>query len=219
MLIQQLLRFFFPPKCAFCKQLLEKEETDLCHHCRKNAPVFPSEKNRFSFLARWTSVWYYKDDVRNSLLRFKFGRYRSYSAFYGRQLALRLIDCQMDTFDLLTWIPISGRRRFRRGFDQAQLLAEALGQELGVQPVRLLKRVRHTPPQSRLKSPELRRANISGAYTVTDFDAIAGKRILLVDDILTTGSTALECARTLLSAGAGEVWCAVMASAGRSPKK
>lgn len=212
-MLERLMNLLFPPKCVLCRKLLSKEETDLCRSCRTHAPVFSKEKIKFSFVAGWTAVWYYKDNVRHSLLRYKFSRYRSYVPCYSRQLAMKLQTANFDTFDVLTWVPISRLRRWRRGFDQVELLAQATAQQLGVQAVPVLKKIRHTPPQSGIKTAAQRRANVLGAYTVIDREAIQGKRVLLLDDIITTGATVSECARMLMLAGAEQVRCAAMAVA------
>ena len=205
----QLLNLLFPPKCILCRELLKAEETDLCHSCRKDAPFLTKAKNKYSFVAGWTAIWYYKGNVRRSLLRYKFYRGRSLAAAYGRLLATQLMAAGQDSFDVLTWVPISPLRRIRRGYDQGQLLAEALGRELGVTPVRCLRKVRHTKVQSRLNRESQRRANVSGAYRICA--DVKDQRILLLDDIITTGATVSECAKTLLVAGAKEVRCGAVA--------
>ena len=213
------MALLFPPKCVFCRRLLAKDETDLCAPCRRNAPVFSKGKFKLSFVARWTAVWYYKDTVRQSILRYKFGKRCSYAPFYGRQLAMKLQTEGLDDFDVLTYIPISRLRRWKRRFDQVELVARAVAGELGVPLTQVLKKVRHNKPQSSLKTAAQRRANALNAYQVTDPDAIRGKRVLLLDDILTTGATAGECARTLLTAGAQEVNFAAVAVASHKEKQ
>ena len=108
-------------------------------------------------------------------------------------------------------MPLSPQRERKRGYDQARILAENAGAALGLAPVRLLRKVRHVSPQSRITAPEERKANISGCYEVTGPEAVKGKRILIIDDIITTGSTVSECARMLLLAGAEEVNAASLA--------
>ena len=104
----------FPPKCVLCKKLLSKEETDLCRNCRENAPEFGTHKIKLSFLAQWTGLWYYKENVRLSILRYKFYGKRSYASTYGRLLAMKLLKEGWDDTDVLTWAPISRQRKFRR---------------------------------------------------------------------------------------------------------
>ena len=210
-LIYRLFGWLFPPKCVLCRALLEEDETDLCHNCRVHAPAAPMSHKKLPYLDRWTAVWYYEDTVRLSILRFKFHNARSYAQTYGRFLAMKLLETEMTDFDILTWVPVSPLRRLRRGYDQVELLAKAVGRELGVTPVRLLKKRRHTPPQSGITDTAKRRANVLGAYRVTNPEFLQGKRILILDDVITTGSTISECARTLLTGGAKQVNCAAVA--------
>ena len=128
-------------------------------------------------------------------------------------LAMRVLQEYPEGFDILTWVPVSRLRRFTRGYDQVELLAHAVGQELGMTPVSTLKKVRHNRPQSGIVGQAKRRANVLGAYRAICTQEVQGKRVLLLDDIITTGATAGECARVLLTAGAKEVHCGCVAAA------
>ena len=110
-------------------------------------------------------------------------------------------------------MPTASRRRFHRGYDQARLICRALGKELSMKPEPLLRKLRNNRAQSGLHDPSQRRANVLGVYRYRGKTGLAGRRVLLVDDILTTGDTAGECARVLRTAGAGSVCCAVVAAA------
>jgi len=208
----RLMQLLFPPKCVLCRKLLTEEETDLCAQCRADTPEVNSVKRKLPYLAKLITLWYYEGSVRSSILRYKFRGSRSYCQSYGRLLAMKLLQEDI-SFDVLTWAPISRRRKRSRGYDQVELIARAVAKEIGTAPVPTLKKVRHNRPQSRLKDAAARRANVLGVYRVTDPEKVAGKRILLLDDIITTGATASECARTLLTAGAKEVICATVAVA------
>lgn len=216
-MLYKLLDLLFPRKCVLCKRLLTEDETDLCHSCRIETPEFTKSKKSVSFVARWFAVWYYKGDVRKSLLRFKFGNRRSYAISYGKLLAMKIHE-NFENFDILTGIPTGFLRKFKRGYDHVNLIAQATAQELGVPFVPTLKKIRQTPPQSSLASSARRKANVLGAYRVLDPAQIAGKRIVLLDDIITTGSTASECARVLLTAGAKEVYCVAVAATEQKKK-
>ena len=208
-----LMELLFPPKCVLCREILKNGEIDLCKGCRVDAPEYPSRKIRLPFLDSFAAVWYYEGNVRSSLLRYKFYSARSYSVSYGRILAMKLLREYPEGFDILTWVPVSRLRRLRRGYDQVELLAKAVGKELGLPPVSTLRKIRNNRPQSRMKDPAARKANVLGAYRLSDSAEVRGKRVLLLDDILTTGATAGECARVLLSVGAKEVHCAAVAAA------
>lgn len=212
-MVSWLLRLLFPPKCVLCRRFLTKDETDLCRHCRQNAPALEKTNFSLSFVAQWTGVWYYKDTVRSSLHRYKFQGLRCYAPAYGRILAMHLQKKNFDSFDVLTYVPIAPLRHLTRGYDQVEILARAVGRELGTNSVRTLRKIRNTPPQSGIQDPSRRRANVLGAYKITDPLLVRDKRVLLLDDIVTTGATASECARVLLTAGAKEVIFAAVAAA------
>lgn len=208
-----LTQLLFPPKCVLCGKLLEKEEIDLCRECRSIHFSNSIIKNRWLFLDSFFFVWYYEGNVRKSLLRYKFRGARRYAPAYGRMLAMRILQELPEGFDILTWIPVSAKRKASRGYDQVELIARAVGRELGMKPIPLLKKVRDNPPQSSLTDDSMRKRNVSDVYQFRGAADISGKRILLLDDILTTGATAEEAARILLCAGAEEVHCAAMAAA------
>lgn len=218
MILTWIKELLFPPKCVLCGEILEKDELDLCRECRVNAPEYPIGRLKPQFLDSFAAIWYYEDTVRRSLLRYKFYGARHYAQCYGRILAMKLLQEYPEGFDVLTWVPISRLRKLRRGYDQVELLARAVGAELGMEPRPLLKKVRHNPPQSGIVGQAQRRANVLGIYRAEQKEEIIGKRILLLDDILTTGATAGECARVLLTAGAAEVHCAVVAAVRKTTK-
>lgn len=216
--MEHLWNLIFPPKCVLCRKVLGKNETDLCRHCRAHAPDFIKAKRNIPFVARWTALWYYKDDVRLSIHRFKFGSARHYAAAYGRMLGMRLLDTPLTDVDTVSWVPVGPLRKLKRGYDQSRLLAEAVAGELGAKAVPVLRKIRNTPPQSGIPDAAKRRANVLGAYKVKDPAAIRDKRILLLDDVITTGATCSECAKTLLTAGAKEVFCAAVAASSHDKK-
>lgn len=214
------LELLFPRRCVLCRKFLSRDELDLCHTCRADAPEFPysaendhsKQKLTLRFLDSATSVWYYEKNARSAILRYKFNRGFYLLPPFGRLLSMRILREYGEAFDVLTWVPISPLRKLRRGFDQSGLLCRAVGRELGVKPVRCLRKIRHNKPQSSLEHSG-RRANVIGAYRAVHTDAFAGKRVLLIDDVVTTGATAEECAMTLLTAGAKSVKLATMAAA------
>ncbi len=213
-----ILETLFPSKCILCGKVLEGGETDLCRACRVDSPECPKNNLKFSFLDSWLAIWYYEGEVRKSLHRFKFNRARHYASGYGRLLAMKILREHPDGIDVLTWVPVSAVRKLRRGYDQVELIAASVGRELGMKPVKTLKKLRNNRPQSAISDQAGRRANVLGAYRVTDPELVRGKRVLLLDDIITTGATAGECARILLTAGAREVHCGCVAAVRRNKK-
>lgn len=211
-------RLLFPPKCVLCTRLLEKGELDLCGACRAETADHPLGRSKIPFVEEWVALWYYEGNVRLSLLRYKFYRRRHYAKSYGRLLAMRIDRQWAQNFDIISWVPISRRRRLRRGYDQVELLARAVCEELDMPCVQCLKKIRHNPPQSGIVGQAQRRANVLGVYAPVEPERFRGKRILLLDDIITTGATVSEAARVLLTAGAQEVYCAAVSAAKHDKK-
>ena len=212
MILQRFLELLFPPKCVLCGELLSKEELDLCHKCRWEAPRFHSGRGHIRFIKDYTAVWFYEDQVRRSLLRYKFHRARHYAAAYGRMAAMAVDKELPEDIDIVTYVPVSRKRKLERGYDQVELLAVAVSEELGIPMMPLLKKIRDNPPQSGIEKAEQRRANVLGAYECVNSDRIRGSCILLLDDIITSGATVSECARVLQGAQAKEIYCAAVAA-------
>lgn len=217
-IIDLFWQLLFPPKCLLCRRLLSKYELDLCRSCRADGPDCIPGRKKLPFIDSWVAVWYYEGNARSSLLRYKFRGARGYAKGYGRLLAMKLLEAHPEGFDLLTWVPISRRRKLQRGYDQVELLAAAVGQELGLTPVPLLRKIRHNPPQSGIVGQAQRRANVLGVYQAENTQSVINQRILILDDIITTGATVSECARVLLTAGAKEVHCGAVAIARHQAK-
>lgn len=211
---RNLLDIIFPPKCVFCRKILPTSRRSVCDKCLDELPYTGSRcSQKGDFFSICVSPLYYEDEVRDSILRFKFKEATGYASTYG----LLIADCirrELEgRYDLISWVPLSKGRFKERGYDQAMLIAMAAALELDDVAVSTLEKTVEVARQSRMGSPEKRRANIMGAYSVPDRELIEGKRILLIDDIITSGSTLSECARTLKSAGAKEVLCATIARA------
>jgi ComF family protein len=206
-----LLDLLFPPKCVFCRRLLGDGDT-WCARCAGKLPLTVNGgRQDGDFFDFCISPMYYKDAVRKSILRYKFSGASHYAETYGKILA-SCIRAYMDArYDLISWVPLNTKRERARGYDQAMLLAMATALELDGVAVQTLDKPRDVAPQSGLGGKAERRANISGAYEVCDTELIDGKRVLLIDDIVTTGSTLEECAKALLTAGATGVVCAALA--------
>lgn len=208
----------FPPKCVLCGRILERNELDLCRDCRVNGPECNSKRIKLPFVNSWLALWHYEGTVRRSLLRYKFFGKRHYARSYGRLLAMKLHRERDGGYDIVTWVPISRWRKLRRGYDQVELLAQAVCRELEIVPVQCLRKIRHNRAQSGIVGQAHRRANVLGVYEAVNQEYFRGKRILLLDDIITTGATVGECARVLLTAGAEEVHCAAVAAANHNKK-
>lgn len=206
----RLLNLLYPPKCPFCGALSPGGEASLCPRCKQ---ALPWAEGTFSAQGFDSGVFvlYYEGAVRESLLRYKFGGCSGYAGVYGPLLAQRIAEGLGGRFDLISYVPVSRWRRATRGYDQSELLARAVARCYGVLPVATLHKRRQNRTQSQLHSADARRANVSGVYTPVGPERFAGQRVLLIDDIVTTGATLSEAARTLRAAGAADVVCAALA--------
>ena len=151
------------------------------------------------------SPLFYADKVRDSILRYKFSDRFMYAEVYGALMADCAAEHFFGGFDLVSYIPVSRKRRKERGYDQAALLAEAMTRRWGMVSHITLQKTVDTPKQSSFHDIYRRRANVLGVFEAVDPERFHTRRILLVDDIYTTGSTMNEAARTLRLAGAKEV--------------
>ena len=212
-ILSRLLDLLYPPRCPFCRRLLFDSDALLCRDCRRRWV----EQNPAGFrreIAHTKCVLAplaYEGQIRESLHRYKFGGVTAYARTYAEILG-KCIDENQISCDIITWVPLSRKRLRRRGYDQARLIAEELARVLQTECRPLLRKTVHTKPQSRTGDAAKRKANAAGVYCCPYAEAVRGKRILLVDDIVTTGATLSECARVLKAAGAAEIVGAAVAS-------
>ena len=213
-MIERILDILFPPRCAFCRTLLRtKSALWVCPSCLETLPRLTKGEQRrdVKHTELVLAPLRYEGAVRDSLLRYKFGGLTAYAAVYAEFLA-KCIDENEISCDSITWVPLSRRRLRQRGYDQARLIAEELAKRLGLPCECLLVKKRHTRPQSGIGSREKREANASGAYAAINPQCARGKRVLLVDDIVTTGATLSACAGVLAEAGCAAVYGAAAAT-------
>ena len=203
-----LLGVFFPRKCPFCGKLTGK--TLLCETCGAALPRCEEVRQGADF-GRCTAPLYYEGQVRDAILAFKFKAKLGGLDAFGRLMAQTAAERYSGEFDAITWVPVSKKRLKKRGFDQARYLTASMCVDWHVAPLETLRKMTDNPPQSGLEDAAARRANVLGVYEAVSPEQFAGKRLLLVDDICTTGSTLGECARVLKAAGAAEVVCLTLA--------
>ena len=211
---EDFLDLVFPPKCPFCQKILDDPRAPLCPECQKTLPWLRGKDalRAVEGTAGCLSPLAYRGSVPEAVRRYKFPGNPSYARPFGILTAQCVQDNLTAPVDLVTWVPLSRKRFESRGFDQAEQLARetAAGRN---RPVRgLLNKIKDNGPQSNLEDDAARRANVRGVYRLREED-LSGLRILLVDDVVTTGSTLGECARMLRDAGAAEVWGLTLAQA------
>jgi len=231
----RLCNALFPPACVFCGHVLLKEKDEaaaffseklsLCRRCLAILPLrFPGDR-RISCLCNpyegdpvpYMQVlvpFRYEDPIVQALRAIKFHD----APYIGITLSFFMSEALLaeePLFDAVIPIPLSSKRRKKRGYNQAELLAEPLARRINVPYLpSFLIRTRHTGQQSRFSDPILRSANISNAFKVPDEFDLDGLSILLVDDVTTTGNTLHEAAITLYRKGARYV-AGIAAASGR----
>jgi competence protein ComFC len=219
-LFDKIINLFYPPKCIFCQQLLNHDAVlHICGNCYGKLPfmeqdIIPtSQEGEDGCCDGAISVFHYTGMVKESLIRFKFYNKPSYYRTYARLIADRLSKITgTGQYDIVMSVPLHRHKEFSRGYNQAYLISKALSKELGLpEASRLLRRYRYTENQS-LLDKHRRHQNVKGAFNVLSPKKVNGKSVLLVDDILTTGSTLEECSRMLKLAGAKKVTAAVVAT-------
>lgn len=214
---EKVLDLVFPPKCPFCQKILDDPRAPVCPACRLDLPWLEEKagERKVDFADGCFSPLAYRDAVPEAVRRYKFSRVRALGKPFATLMARCLGERLPQGADLICWAPLSRQRLRERGFDQAELMAREVGRLLSIPACPVLKKTRNTAPQSELEEASARRANARGAYVLLPGAEIQGRRVVLVDDVVTSGATLGECAALLRQAGAAEVWCLTLAQARR----
>jgi len=233
-----LASLLFPDDCRLCGQpLRDLSRVPVCRAClRLPAPLaadffcvacrtpfsnpFPLDASGRCALCRTNlqgfdaaySFGAYEGALRELIHLLKYDRIRTLARPLGDLLMAAYP--REERFDAIVPMPLHWRRRWRRGFNQSELLAREMSRRCGVPVIRAVRRVRATASQAGLTNAK-RRANVAGAFAPARRRPVRGLRVLLVDDVMTTGATASACSRALKSAGAKYVAFLALARADR----
>ena len=226
-LFKSIVEFLFPPACPLCDTPVSTHG-ELCAVCWTSmnwidnpkcvkcgypfpadldlggTPLCPTCASGNCELDWIRSACVYDDASRSAMLPFKHGGHVSYARFMSRAMIWALRDIDVDA-DVVMPVPLANRRLFKRSYNQATLLARPIAKVLGVgMDLDSVRRI-HRPDMGH-KNARQRMENIHGVFRVVNPGAICGKRILLVDDVMTTGATFFELRRVLMRAGASAVY-------------
>lgn len=218
-----ILSLFFPNRCVGCGELIKVDgDPWICDKCREqfeikehrrckicgriihhrgNCRICNSDKMCFD---RGYAVFEYKGGVRKAIMDFKYKNMFRYGEFFGNIMSDFAKENIDEYFDYITAVPLHSKRKRDRGYNQSEILAKAIGRELGIKYKRLLLRKTNTKPQNSLNKKE-RLENIKKAFCMCRNVSVENKNILIIDDIFTTGSTINECSRILKENKAAKV--------------
>ncbi|MBI4726169.1 ComF family protein [candidate division TA06 bacterium] len=238
-LFHSLLNFIFPPFCASCHKnmlqqksglicdtcwdSLERWEAQSCQRCGMQVPSVSEDQAPLLCPKCRVPDWAcadirvigpFKAPLADAIHLLKYSDRRSVvKKFSGYMEQLLAGAGHYQTADLILAVPLHPARKRERGYNQAQLLAQALGKLLNKPcPEKIIFRARHNRTQTKLNKQQ-RLENVRDIFTVKKPELVKGKRIILIDDVLTTGATIGSCASSLLAAGASQVLALTAAAA------
>jgi ComF family protein len=212
------LDLLYPPRCALCGRSgalvcdacadsLPRADGARCNDCwlplRSGGPCRACAEHPLA-LTRLRSAFRYEGEVRRLVHAFKFGGQNGLAPSLGALLTDTYVSHHLEAAVIVP-VPLTGMRRRTRGYNQASLMAQELGRALDLPVVDALTRRRFPGAQASSATAVERWRNVAGAFSVARPEAVADKRVLLVDDVATTGATLDACARELLAAGAASV--------------
>ena len=194
--------------CPECEKTSVKLGTDICGKCGRvlaNEAEFCDTciRNERAFV-RARSCYVYEGAPKKFVYRLKFGGRRYLAAFIAEAMVDRYLDCGFEC-DCVVAVPLSAKRKRKRGYNQAELIAEELSSRLKLPLIDgALVKTKENKSQAKLKRRE-REENVRGVYEVTSPETFKGRRVLVVDDVMTTGATLGEVSRVLYKAKARSV--------------
>lgn len=200
---QKKLKKIMPPLCIKCSKPIDYASECLCPDCAVYEKSFETAKAPFS----------YEGIVKDSIYSYKYYNKPYFYKFFAACLLNYMKENDYTSFDYITSVPLHRSKMRTRGYNQSELLAKHLSRELSIPYADALKRTVKTPKQSQ-QSKDERRKNLKGAFAVKfplRNENIKNSRVLLVDDVYTTGSTADECSKVLLDFGVSKVYVITIA--------
>lgn len=199
--------------CENCREKIVKNDGFICATCGRKVPLLM--ERCFSCKGNWSvdlarSAFVYESEIQTLIKRYKYGNARYLADIFVEELKTLYIKNAFFA-DTVCGVPMTKERVYERGFNQSEYLAEKLAEALGINYRPLLVKRRETDRQAGLTFSE-RVKNLSGCFVVADSKTVSGKNVLIVDDVLTTGSTSDEIGRVLKKAGAKHVALLTVAS-------
>ncbi|MBQ8585916.1 MAG: ComF family protein [Butyricicoccus sp.] len=204
-------RLLFGRRCVLCREPLaldRSEKVRICPECagKVRREYRCTHGKAVDHCTRTDSVLFYKDDIRRAMMYAKFYHRTGILRWFAEQTAVRL-QANLDDWqpDYITFVPTSPLRKWVRGYDQSEIIARVCAERCGLECRKMLRRRFFSVRQSRMHSRGNRQRNAVRGFLPRSGADIGGKRIVLIDDILTSGSSASVCAGLLREMGACEV--------------
>lgn len=205
-LIDEILNLIFPNVCGFCGKI---NKDFLCEDCEEKIDFMINQKIRFKLdknFEKYLCIFPYEGEIREKILDYKFkDKSYIYKTFSKIILKSKKICFLLEKYDIITAVPIHKKRKAQRGYNQSELIAREIGKRINnLEYRKTLKKDKNNVRQSSLNHNE-RKENVKNAYQIINKEIISNKKIVLFDDIYTTGSTVNECSRVLKENGAKEI--------------
>jgi len=201
-----LLDLIYPPVCGICNKINKKSLCKKCELILKKYEIYTIQKCKNRSFDYQIKILKYEETVRHKIIDYKFNeKSYLYKTFSKIILNNEKIYSFLKKYDIMVYVPMHTKKKLQRGYNQTELIAKEIAKKLGIklQKNNLIK-IKDTAKQSTLTKKQ-RIENVKGAFAIKDKDAIKNKKIILFDDIYTTGSTAEECCKVLKAAGASEI--------------
>ncbi len=208
MLKKRIISLIFPTRCPVCSEVIFPHE-DFCGKCRGEITPYTS-KNSISGANSFTAAFEYNGKISPAIILLKQGVKGNAVYALGKALAKSLENNGISQkIDVIIPVPLYKSDKRQRGFNQAELIAKEVGRQLKIDvSADTVEKIRKTKAQKTLTQKE-RKVNLKDAFEVKFPEKIKGKRVLLIDDVCTTGSTLSNISRILRNSGAAEIHCAV----------
>lgn len=221
--------FFLPIFCPACNKPLQ-QNTYLCDNCFNTLSDIPIESIEVDFMTSFKESEFINDyfylfefdtasHIRHIIHEFKYNHKYKLAEYIGKKLGEKIRLHKKWELDVIIPVPLHYLKKIERGYNQSDMICKGLEKEIGIKrDNKVLKRIKYTDSQTTL-SIRNRKRNIRSAFQVKNNSRLKGKSVLLIDDVVTTGTTVLECAKVLYKSGTKEIFLASIARAKPHQKK
>ena len=205
-MLEFFLDLLFPPVCGFCGKINKNSLCDVCEDKLNPQLIYGINTFKEKYFTKQIYIMNYKGEIREKILSYKFKNKSYMYKTFTRIIFINEKICDiLKKYDIIMEVPIHKKRKMQRGYDQSELIAKEIAKTIEkLKYLKALKKVKNNSKQSSLKKLN-RIENVKNAYEITKKEIICNKRIILFDDIYTTGATVNECAKVLKENHAKEI--------------